>query len=193
MISSAFSTNDAMVFKGTLGSSGTVASLPATHEAGWTYKVVNAGTYAGQTCEVGDLVICVADGTAASDSDWTAVQTNVDGAVTGPASSVNQQVAVFSGTSGKVIADSGYTIGKSVPSNAVFTDTTYSSQAAASGGTTVSLVTTGEKYTWDNKANAANPTFTGTITLGSTSMNETQLGDMLDVLAELQPAAGVSF
>lgn len=31
-------------------------------------------------------------------------------------------------------------------------NTTYSSKAAASGGTTVSLVTTGEKYTWNNKA-----------------------------------------
>lgn len=30
-------------------------------------------------------------------------------------------------------------------------NTTYSSQAAASGGTAVSLVTTGEKYTWNNK------------------------------------------
>lgn len=31
------------------------------------------------------------------------------------------------------------------------TDTTYTSQSAASGGTAVSLVTTGEKYTWNNK------------------------------------------
>ena len=43
------------------------------------------------------------------------------------------------------------------------TDTTYESKTAASGGTDVSLVTTGEKYTWDNKANAftvssSNPT-----------------------------------
>jgi len=34
------------------------------------------------------------------------------------------------------------------------TDTTYSSKAAASGGTDVSLVTTGEKYAWNNKQNA---------------------------------------
>lgn len=35
------------------------------------------------------------------------------------------------------------------------TDTTYSSKAAASGGTAVSLVTTGEKYTWNSKANGS--------------------------------------
>lgn len=34
-------------------------------------------------------------------------------------------------------------------------DTTYSSKNAASGGTDVSLVTTGEKYTWNNKSNLA--------------------------------------
>jgi len=34
------------------------------------------------------------------------------------------------------------------------TDTTYESKAAASGGTAVSLVTTGEKYTWNAKQNA---------------------------------------
>ncbi len=38
-------------------------------------------------------------------------------------------------------------------------DTTYSSKAAASGGTDVSLVTTGEKYTWNNKTSN-----TGTVT-----------------------------
>ena len=34
-------------------------------------------------------------------------------------------------------------------------DTTYSSKSAASGGTDVSLVTTGEKYTWNNKSSLA--------------------------------------
>lgn len=47
-----------------------------------------------------------------------------------------------------------YSLEKSVPSNAVFTDTTYESKAAASGGTAVSLCTTGEKYTWNSKQNA---------------------------------------
>ena len=46
------------------------------------------------------------------------------------------------------------TVETAVPANAKFTDTTYESKAAASGGTAVSLVTTGEKYTWNNKQNA---------------------------------------
>lgn len=42
---------------------------------------------------------------------------------------------------------SNHTVGTDVPANAVFTD----NKAAASGGTDVSLVTTGEKYVWNNK------------------------------------------
>lgn len=54
----------------------------------------------------------------------------------------------------------GLTVQTAVPANAVFTDTTYESKAAASGGTDVSLVTTGEKATWNSKQNAL--TFDGT-------------------------------
>lgn len=43
----------------------------------------------------------------------------------------------------------GHTINSDVPANAVFTDTTYESKPAASGGTALSLVTTGDKYRWD--------------------------------------------
>lgn len=44
------------------------------------------------------------------------------------------------------------------------TDTTYESKSAASGGTDVSLVTTGEKYTWNNKADtSAIPTKTSVL------------------------------
>ena len=46
-------------------------------------------------------------------------------------------------------------------------DTTYSSQAAASGGTAVSLVTTGEKYTWNNKSNLAIGTSATTAAAGN--------------------------
>jgi hypothetical protein len=114
--------SDAMVFKGTLGTGGTITALPASHQVGDTYKVATAGTYAGAVCEVGDMIICVTTGTAANNADWTVVQTNIDGAVTGPASSTANHIATFSGTNGKVIADSGYTIATSVPSGAVFTD-----------------------------------------------------------------------
>lgn len=78
-VDNAMGVNDAMVFRGTIGSSGaTVSSLPATHKTGWAYKVSTAGSYAGFTCEVGDLIICVEDGTSANNAHWTVVQNNIE-------------------------------------------------------------------------------------------------------------------
>ena len=48
-----------------------------------------------------------------------------------------------------------YELNKTVPADAEFTDTTYTSLSASSGSSTVSLCTRGEKYTWNNKANKA--------------------------------------
>lgn len=137
-------TNDAMVFKGTIGgdAAATIHELPAKHNAGETYRVYdikggNNGKYLGngEVCEIGDLIICIKDGTTHSAGDWTIVQTNIDGAVIGPASAVNNHVAIFNGANGKVIKDSGFTIGKSVPSDAKFTDTnTWKANSATSEG-----------------------------------------------------------
>lgn len=131
LINSKIAAADAMIFKGTIGTSGTVTALPATHTTGWTYKVITAGTYAGAACEVGDMIVCLNNGTADNNADWTVIQANIDGAVTGAASAVANHVAVFDGTTGKVIKDSGFTIGASVPGNAKFTDTTYSAMKGA--------------------------------------------------------------
>ena len=51
----------------------------------------------------------------------------------------------------------GHSVNKDVPQNAVFTDTTYENKAAESGGTDTSLVTTGDKYNWDNKGDYTKP------------------------------------
>ena len=119
---------DAMIYKGTLGTDGTVTKVPANgYKVGWTYKVITAGTYAGIKCEVGDMLIAINNGpisgTTVVNADWTVVQANIDGAVTGPASATAGHIAVFDGATGKVIKDGTYTIATSVPSNAVFTDT----------------------------------------------------------------------
>lgn len=47
------------------------------------------------------------------------------------------------------------------------TDTTYSSLSEANGGTAVSLVTTGEKYTWNRKLSLSGGTMTGALTLAA--------------------------
>ena len=53
-----------MIFKGSLGTGGTITSLPAASvsNTGFTYKVITAGTYASQAAKVGDTFI--SDGSA---------------------------------------------------------------------------------------------------------------------------------
>lgn len=170
---------DAMIYKGTLGTDGTVTKVPANgYKVGWTYKVITAGTYAGIKCEVGDMLIAInngpVSGTIVVNADWTVVQANIDGAVTGPASATAGHIAVFDGATGKVIKDGTYTIATSVPSNAVFTDTKVTSvdnhYKPANGttliGTAGSPVTAGGKVitgiTADSSGHITN-IITGTI------------------------------
>ena len=123
VVDSKIAAADAMIFKGTIGVDGTVQALPAEHKTGWTYKVVDSTvTVGGVACEIGDMIVCLADGSVASDADWAVIQANIDGAVTGPASSVANHVAIFDGATGKVVKDSGFTIASDVPAGAIFTD-----------------------------------------------------------------------
>lgn len=125
--------SDAMVYKGTLagGSTGDYGALTPAANKGWTYKVTTAGKIDGVKVEIGDMLICNTDNTAAATANnystiaanWDFIQGNQDGVVVGPASATSGNVAVFDGATGKLIKDSGKTLGKSVPSDAVFTDT----------------------------------------------------------------------
>lgn len=121
-------------FQGPVSSTDTLPTV--NYKSGWQYIVAEAGTYAGIECEVGDLVLCIRDyaSGSASNSDWIVLQANIVGAITGPASAVVGHVAIFANVSGKVIKDSGFTIAKSVPADAKFTDTTYSAATADTDG-----------------------------------------------------------
>lgn len=72
----------ALVYKGTVDAK---YALPTKNvKVGDVYVVAAAGTFAGQTCEPGDMIIAQtasnAEGTPAP--TWTVVQTNINGAVT---------------------------------------------------------------------------------------------------------------
>ena len=148
-----------VVFKGSLTST---SGLPTVmYKSGWQYVVKDAGTYAGKKCEAGDLVLCIKDyaSGSASDNDWTVLQVNIVGAVTGPESSVTNRVAIFDGTSGKIIKDSGYTIAKSVPADAEFTDTTYAPVSSSADG----LMTIAQKTKLDGIEAGADKTDTENV------------------------------
>lgn len=55
--------SEPMIFKGSLGTGGTITTLPSASSSneGWTYTVITAGTYSGQAARVGDAF--VSDGT----------------------------------------------------------------------------------------------------------------------------------
>lgn len=122
----------ALKFKGTLGTTGTVKSLPSRHTTGDVYVATSgAPNVSGMRLEPGDLVICIKDGSAATDSDWTVVQTNIDGAVSGPENAVSGNIVTFSGTTGKAISDSG----KSLQDLAKVTTTISAGPGLIGGGT----------------------------------------------------------
>lgn len=94
-ITSGIKANDAMLFKKVINSN---SELPANHTLGWTYKVGTAGTYAGQVCEVGDIIICVTSRTTANNADWQVIQVNIDGAVITSNNTTSKHLAIFDGT-----------------------------------------------------------------------------------------------
>lgn len=94
-VGNSFAANDAMVYKGTITYEDDKyythttdgiknEGFPTKCQVGHTYRVVSAATYAGQKCEVGDLLTCIKDGEGDSLNKaeyWTAIQTNINGQV----------------------------------------------------------------------------------------------------------------
>ena len=88
-------------------------SIPENYKAGQTFRVAEAGTYAGVECEVGDLILVVKnyDAGTASNDDFMVLQANVDGAVTSTSETATVgEIVVFDSVTGKVIKGSGVQI-----------------------------------------------------------------------------------
>jgi hypothetical protein len=111
--------NDAMVFKGATDCSAN-PNYPAA-DRGHTYRVSVAGKIGGASgvvVEAGDIFICNTDATASGNqatvgTSWNVIQTNLDGAVIGPASATADSLARWNGTTGKLLKD-GAVIGTDV-------------------------------------------------------------------------------
>ena len=184
-IESELAVADVMIYKGTLGTGGTETALPSnTAKVGWTYKVVTAGTYAGQVCEVGDMVVALTDGSSSTPATWTVIQSNIDGAVTGPVSATTNRIAVFDGTTGKVIKDGGKTIAELTAQANIVTDL----HANAGTGTTNIAATNPYIVPSDNTtqgakiqlkgsgATSVTSDANGAITITSTDSSTTETG-----------------
>lgn len=93
-INNSFLANEAMRFKGSIGIKDSTGSQSKVYtingedipdgklpkgEVGDTYRISTNGSYGGNACEVGDLLICYESGTTKETDAWTIVQTNING------------------------------------------------------------------------------------------------------------------
>jgi len=111
-VQSTFGSVDAVLFKGVIDASAN-PNYPAA-DAGHLYRISVAGKIGGASgvnVEAGDTILCLVDGSVAGNqatvgANWNISQANIDGAVIGPASATNNAIALFDGTTGKLIKDS---------------------------------------------------------------------------------------
>lgn len=69
----------ALVFKGSVSQE---SDLPENPKVGDTYVISAIGEYAGETCEVGDTIICTVAKSGETAAQWLVVQKNIDGVLT---------------------------------------------------------------------------------------------------------------
>lgn len=97
--------SQALYYKGTIDPTNS-SSIPSSAKVGDVYIFSKAGTCFSQNVEAGDMAICSA--VNGNTITWNIVQMNIDGAVRSNINSAtNGNIAVFDGTSGKIINDSG--------------------------------------------------------------------------------------
>lgn len=69
----------ALVFQGSVSQG---SDLPESPRVGDTYVISAIGEYAGETCEVGDTIICTVAKSGETAAQWLVVQKNIDGTLT---------------------------------------------------------------------------------------------------------------
>jgi len=116
IVNSRLAAADAVIYKTAIDCSAS-PKYPAA-DAGHLYRVSVAGKIggaSGMVVEVGDTLLCNTDSSAEGTqaevgAKWNVIQVNIDGAVVGPGSATDADVAVFNGTTGKVVKDGGKTV-----------------------------------------------------------------------------------
>ena len=114
-----------MVFKGSLGTGGTITALPVngTASVGDTYKVITDGTYASKAAKAGDTFICLTK--TANTNTWELIPSGDE--PSGTVTSVGMTVPTGLSVSGSPVTSSGtlavsYANGYSIPTTAKQTE-----------------------------------------------------------------------
>lgn len=106
-ITTKIAASDAMVFKGTLGTGGTVTAVPTTGVVkGDTYKIITAGTWAGSVCKIGDLIIALNSGSLeATTANWAYVPSGNENETTIKYSTTTQNLTTSAKTGAITLAE----------------------------------------------------------------------------------------
>lgn len=110
-VTSKIAASDAMVFKGTLGTGGNVTALPTTGVTkGDTYKIITAGTWAGQAgCKIGDMLIALNSGAVTADAtNWAYIPSGDESITTIKYSTTTQNLTTAAQT-GAITVDEAAT------------------------------------------------------------------------------------
>lgn len=179
-ISNGIAASDAMIFKGTLGTGGNPGTLPKTYSTGWTYRVIEAGTYAGQECEIGDLVIALTSrsGSGNQDADWTVAQTNIDGAITDIKSTASVSVTGTGSSRTIELPASGVTAG-------TYRNVTVNDKGIVTGGNN-NTATIAEGGTNNTTFDADTVIVFDGTKLSSSTISTEKLGYLSDVTSNIQ-------
>lgn len=135
-VSNNMAASDAMKYKGTISYADGVYTthtvggqnqqgFPTKCSVGDTYRVTSNGTYGGQICSNGDLIICIKDGSGSSlntSEYWTAIEANINGTTThkvnntgytvytnNPGPTFSIYAPITGGTAGQILKSNGAT------------------------------------------------------------------------------------
>lgn len=142
-----------MIFKGSLGTGGTIQTLPApsADNVGFVYKVITAGTYYGITAKPGDSFI-------SDSSDWILIPSGDE--PEGTVMSVGLSVPTGLQVSGSPVTTSGtlaitYALGYAIPTTAKQAEWDAKQNAISDLSTIRTNASNGNTaYGWGNHANA---------------------------------------
>ena len=159
----------------------TVTAVPATiisvgalsnGMTGTTQSTSDDSTKLATTAFVHDVVENF-PGTVTNVATGSGLTTESGSAIT-ESGTVKANLSSYSAISGDRVYNVGVNSSNQLAVNVPWENTTYESKSASEGGTAVSLVTTGEKYTWNNKATSSDITtaignldVTGTSSFGA--------------------------
>lgn len=155
-------------FQGPINAQSTLES--ANYKKGWYWVVKTAGTYAGQSCEIGDFVFAIADKASSySASDFSVVQANIDMSIFGDLAYEDSATGTYTPAGSVSLTNSNTTatVSKAGSGDATYTPEGSVSLTNSNITTTVSKASSGDA-TYTPEGSVAAPTIS-VSTAGSTT------------------------